>query len=314
MTLRAIFFGTPQFAATILGYLLEKNIEIVAVVTKPDRPQKRSKAPIAPPVKEVALIHKILVYQPAKASAPEFVEQLKKHDADLFLVAAYSEIFKDNLLAAPKIACINVHASILPKYRGAAPIHYAIWQGEVESGVTIMKMAPKLDAGRMYKIARTPITDEMTSGELTKILADLGAHALWDVIEQIEAGKATPVVQNESQVSVAPKLKMVDGQVQWDQPANLVYNHVRAMTPKPGAWCWVMVKGKKKKLLIKQARVVACQKQTPGTLLAGDSKTLLVACADGALQLLCIQLESKKEMAVAQFLNGIAKTDINFLF
>src|SRR6185503_7071500 len=180
MVYRAIFFGTPLFAATVLEYLATKPIDIVAVVTNPDKPVKRSKQPLPSPVKMKAEELQIPVYQPERASSDKFVEVLRGLQADLFLVVAYSEIFKENFLAVPPLGCINVHASLLPKYRGAAPIQRAIWEGELESGVSIMKIAQKMDTGGVYKKVAVPISEVMTAGELSERLAERGGEALWE--------------------------------------------------------------------------------------------------------------------------------------
>ncbi len=210
--LRIVYFGTPQFSATVLDFLLKQKVQIVACVTKPDKPQKRSKAPVPSPVKVVAESHHIPLLQPLKASDPEFAEkELRPLNADLFIVVAYSEILKENLLAMPRLGCINVHASLLPKYRGAAPIQRCIMAGDKESGVTIMAMQIKLDAGGMLKVAKTKIDDEMTAGELSTILSHIGSEALWEVIQKVENGQILPEPQDSSKVTQAPKLTSDEG-------------------------------------------------------------------------------------------------------
>ena len=312
MNYRVVFFGTPQFAATVLDFIASKSYEIVAVVTNPDKPVKRSQKPVPSPVKLKAQELNIPVYQPEKASSEEFVAFLKTLKADLFLVVAYSEIFKENFLEVPLKGCINVHASILPKYRGAAPIQKAIWEGESESGVSIMKIAKKMDAGGVYKIAKTPIHENMTSGELSKELARIGAVALHEVLEEFKRGEERLLPQDESQATFAHKLHSKDGFIDFQKSAIATHNQIRGCTPKPGAWCLVEIKGVKKRLLIKSAQKVDKVKGAPGEVLESDESSLLVACSEGAIQLLRVQPESKKEMAISDFLRGVGKSNLKF--
>jgi len=310
--MRVVFFGTPKFAQTLLDYLLEKGVEIVAVISRPDKPRGRSKKLISSPVKELALSKSLPVYQPTKASDPEFADFLRSLNADLFVVAAYAEILRQNILDIPKFGCINVHASILPKFRGAAPIQRAIMEGESVSGVTIMKMALKMDAGDILAIAKTPITPEMTAGELTDILADLGKVALLDVIKDLEEGRMEGKQQDPTQATFAGKLTLEDGLINWARACEVVHNHVRGVTPKPGAWCWITVKGEKKRLLIKKACPVEDVRGKPGEIVSENSNELVVACASGGIRLLEVQLEGKKRMAIKAFLQGNSLQDLCF--
>lgn len=306
--MRIVFFGTPQFAKTILEYLLEQGGDIVAVVTRPDRPKGRSNKPIPSPVKEFALEKKLPVYQPPKASAPEFATFLKGLDADFFVVAAYAEILKENVLEIPKFGCINVHGSILPKYRGAAPIQRAIMAGEEETGVTIMKMALEMDAGDILAIQKTPIPENMTAGELTEKLAEIGKAALWGSLCEVQKGEAKPTKQNPEEASYAKKLRSEDGEIKWAKPCHEVYNHIRGVTPKPGAWCWVEMKGEKKRLLIKKALLQPSHSGEPGEILS--KKEFIVGCASGAVQLLEVQLEGKKTVEGNAFLRGASNVNL----
>lgn len=312
MVYRVVFFGTPHFAATVLDYLSTKSLNIVAVVTNPDKPVKRSKEPVFSPVKRKAEELGIPVYQPEKASAEPFVAFLKELKADLFLVVAYSEIFKENFLAVPPLGSINVHASLLPKYRGASPIQTAIWKGEEESGVSIMKIAKKMDAGGIYKKVATPISEDMTAGELSAKLAEIGAKALWEVIVEMEKGSVRLLEQEEVGVTFAHKLHSEDGLVDFTKSATETYNQIRACTPKPGAWCWVESKGVKRRLLIKSARKNISVKAPSGEILPSEENVLLVACSEGAIEFLRVQPESKKEMSIADFLRGSGKSNIKF--
>ncbi|MCH9625737.1 MAG: Methionyl-tRNA formyltransferase [Chlamydiales bacterium] len=310
--MRIVFFGTPKFAQTILDYLLEKGVEIVAVISRPDKPRGRSKKLISSPVKELALSKSLPIYQPTKASDPDFADFLRSLNADLFVVAAYAEILRQNILDIPKLGCINVHASILPKFRGAAPIQRAIMEGESVSGVTIMKMALKMDAGDILAIAKTSITPEMTAGELTEILADLGKVALMDVIKDLEEGRMEGTQQDPTQVTFAGKLTLEDGLINWARACEVVHNHVRGVTPKPGAWCWITVKGEKKRLLIKRACSAENVRGKPGEIVSENSNELVVACASGGIRLLEVQLEGKKRMAIKAFLQGNSLQDLCF--
>lgn len=314
MSLKIVFFGTPKLAATILDYLISHHANIVAVVTKPDKPIKRSNKPVPSPVKDLILQKNlsIPILQPEKASAPEFVNLLKNFHADLFIVAAYSEIFKNNLLELPKYGCINVHPSLLPKYRGAAPIPRAIMNGDKETGVAIMKMAAKLDAGAILKSVKTPIDEEINTQELSERLANLGAEALWEVIQAFEKGEVYAIEQNDQQSSYAAKLTPEDGYINWDNAAAKIHCQIRGVTPKPGAWCWITHKGIKKRFLIKKACLVKVQRAFPGSILDSSPNTLLVACRSDALSLLEVQMEGKKTMSIDEFLRGIAKKDLLF--
>ncbi len=300
--MRVVFFGTPQLAATILNYLVKQSVEVVAVISRPDKPKGRSGTPQPTAVKLAAAAHALSVYQPRKTSDPEFVELLKSLNADLFIVAAYAEILRENVLEIPKLGCINVHGSILPKYRGAAPVQRALMDGEKETGVSIMKMALEMDAGDVYSIVKIPIPEEMNAGELFDEMALVGAKALWNVMQKIEKGEAKATPQDPSQVTFAKKVKPEDGEIDWSQPAQKIHNQIRGLTPNPGAWCWVEVRGAKKRLRINRARPV----------LEHEPSKLIVGCSEGALELLEVQLEGKKALPADVFLRGIQPQNIKF--
>jgi methionyl-tRNA formyltransferase len=306
---RIIYFGTPRFAATVLEMILESGAHVVAVVTKPDKPLGRSSELKPPPVKVVAEKHQIPVLQPRKASTPEFAEILKEFRPDLFLVVAYAEIFKEILLELPPLGCVNVHASLLPKYRGAAPIHRSVMAGDKETGVTIMSMEKELDAGEILSVAKTAIGPDMTTGELFEVLAHLGGQELVKVLPEIENRTIKRVKQDPALVTHAPKVTPETGEVDWSKPAQVLHDHIRGQTPKPGAWCWAIVKGAKKRFHIKKTKVEPFQ-GSPGEILS--QKGFIVACGEGALNLLEVQLEGKKAMPADQFLRGIAKNEIQF--
>lgn len=306
--MKVIFFGTPIFAAEVLKHLIEHNIEVVAIVSKPDKPKGRSREPVPTPVKVIAesICSNVPIFQPHIISTPEFAEILKQFQADLFVVVAYGEIIKQFLLDIPHLGCINLHTSLLPKYRGAAPVQRCIIAGEVESGVTIMHMVRKMDAGDMIKTVQVPIGPETTFGELEQTLCDLGKAALLDVINHSKNGLAKGIPQDDSQISLAPKIELEDCEVKWDQPAQKIHNLVRGVNPYPGAWCWIKIRGEPKRLKINRTHVVPYPSATPGKILnSGHNTNLLIATSDHAIELLEIQLEGKKMMSSAEFIRGI---------
>lgn len=309
---KLVFFGTPQFAATVLDYLLAQGADVAAVVTKPDKPKGRSKTPVPPPVKTLALEHGLPVHQPKKASDPEFADQiLAPLEADLFIVVAYSEILKENLLKMPRLGCVNVHASLLPKYRGAAPIQRAVMNGDPETGVTIMSMEPELDAGEILAVEKLPISQTMTSGDVMEALSHKGAHALWEVIQKFASGNVERTPQDPTQVTYAKKLTSEDGKIDWTQPAQVVHNQIRGVTPKPGAWCQIADRGRPKRLRIQKTLPEPGLSGEPGALL--DVPGCVVACGEGALRLLEVQPEGKRPMEAEAFLRGVDRASLSFM-
>jgi methionyl-tRNA formyltransferase len=315
--MRVIFFGTPSFAAHVLEYLFQHQVNILAVISKPDRPKGRSASPMPTPVKTTALTHdpQIPIYQPELVSAPDFAGVLEPYEADLFVVVAYGEIIKQHLLNMPHRACINLHASLLPKYRGAAPIQRCLLAGETETGVTIMHMVKKMDAGDVLDQVVVPIGPEMTFGELEQMLCTVGQEALLNVIHRFEQGEPIGIPQDHSQATFAPKIELEDCQIDWKRSAQELHNLVRGVNPHPGAWCDVDIKGTKKRLKIHRTQVVSCEKPTPGICLnLHDTKgNLLIGTGDQALELIEIQLEGKKIMSSEELCRGIPRTHIHFL-
>jgi methionyl-tRNA formyltransferase len=303
---KVVFFGTSPFAARIFSFLIEKGLDIVAVVTRPDKPKGRSQELLPPPVKERALQLKptLPIYQPVKASTPEFASVLKQHDPDLFVVVAYGEIIKTMLLELPKSGCINIHASLLPKYRGAAPIQRVLMAGEKETGVCIMDMVLEMDAGDIYQAVKMDIPETMTFGELDLQLSELAGPALLDVIRGIEKGLAKKTPQNHAKATLAPKLKAEEEKITWSLPAHQIHNLIRALSPTPGAWCWVDLGSQQKRLKIKRSEVVSGQ-GNPGESLIFNKHEWVVACGKGALRFLEVQLEGKKTMPIEEFLRGL---------
>lgn len=310
--MRIVYFGTPQFAANVLHYLIDNGINIAAVITKPDRPRGRSGEHVPTPVKLVAQAQNppIPIHQPELVSAPDFADTLRAYNADLFVVVAYGEIIKQHILDMPPKGCINVHASLLPKYRGAAPIQRSIIAGETETGVTIMYMVKKMDAGDMIKIAKVPIGPNTTYGELEKTLCDVGSQALLEVIRQLELGNVSRVEQNHSQATLAPKIELEDCEIKWNLPARAIHNLVRGVNPHPGAWCYVKIRDQQKRLKILSTRSLEDRSGPPGTILSTDKDELVIACGEGALRIIELQPEGKKVMPAKEFMRGLSKESL----
>lgn len=311
--MRVVFFGTPPFAAQILARLLEEKVDIVGVVTKPDKPVGRSNKPVPCAVKVLAqekLPH-VPLYQPEKVSTPESIDQIKLLKPDLFVVVAYGEILKKALLDVPKLGSYNIHASLLPKYRGAAPIQRCIMDGVKESGVSIITLALKMDAGDIVGTAKMEVPLQMNAGELEEGLCKLGGEAILEVLHKIEKGTLVKEKQDESQVTFAHKLELEDAEIHWDASALDVHNRIRAFNPRPGAWCTITFKGEKKRLKLHRTEPVEAVHQQPGTCHIGKGE-LLVHCQIGALRLLELQLEGRKSLPVREFLQGVAPGDLVF--
>lgn len=252
-----------------------------------------------------SLIPHIPIFEPEKASSPEFVEQLKALQPDLFVVVAYGEILKKNLLDLPRKGALNVHASLLPKYRGAAPIQRALMDGVKETGITIIDVALQMDAGDIFKMVKLPVSDEMTFGELEKALCEISCGALLEVIEEIEEGCAKRIVQEHTEATFAPKIKPEEEKINWNLPAEKIHNQIRAFSPMPGAFCMVQVGGEEKRLKIKLAKVVPNEKGSAKETLFFGEKGWIVACGENALMLLEVQLEGKKSMPIKDFSLGM---------
>lgn len=306
-----VYFGTPTFAAEVLQYLIDHGVKVKAVITKPDRPKGRSGEPVPTPVKIVAQTQNppIPVHQPPLISAPECADMLKSYQADLFVVVAYGEIIKQHILDIPPKGCINVHASLLPKYRGAAPIQRSIINGESETGVTIMYMVKKMDAGDIIKMVKVPIGTHTTYAELEKNLCKVGSQALLEVIHQFEQGNVQRMEQDHSQATLAPKIELEDCEINWNLPAKDIHNLVRGVNPHPGAWCYVKIHDQKKRLKIYTTRVLEDHFGVPGAIQPAEKNALVISCGQGALQILDVQLEGKKAMSAEEFLRGFSKLD-----
>jgi methionyl-tRNA formyltransferase len=303
-----IFMGTPEFAVPSLKKLIEAGHRVLAVFTQPDKPVGRKQVITPPPVKVFAASHNIPVHQPTKIKTPEAraeFEPLLK-EADAVIVAAYGRILPQWMLDAPRLGCINVHSSLLPKYRGAAPINWAIACGETETGVTIMQMDAGLDTGPMLLQGRTAIGADETAPELTARLAELGAELLIEALGRLERGELKPVSQDDSQASHAPMLSREDGQVKWSLTAREIYDRLRAFTPFPG--CHTFLNGQRLELTKVAPEPLgenAPRRDEPGTISQVAKDSFIVVCGGGtALRVREVQPAGKRAMSVRDFLNG----------
>lgn len=301
--MRIVFFGTPHFAASILQYLLDANIEVVAVVTQPDRPKGRSLRETPSPVKSLLIDRGVgqPILQPEKGSDPLFLEELKKLQADLYVVVAFGQILPQSLLDIPSKGCINIHASLLPKYRGAAPIQRSLLNGDPETGVAIQKMVKQLDAGDVIATAKLEILPNMTFGELEKELCELSKSLLLLVLQYYEKGIPAAEPQDHSLATYASKVSVEEAEIKWEKSAETIHNQIRAFSPKPGAWCWALGVGGERKR-VKILRTTLCQQSgEPGKILSPDG---VVACGSNSLKIIEIQPEGKKAMPASEWLRG----------
>lgn len=301
--MRIVFMGTPDFAVGSLQALCESGKhEILAVVTQPDRPKGRGNKLLQTPVKEYALEQGLTVYQPQKVKTPEFVELLHELQPELIVVAAFGQFLSKEILELPKYGCINVHASLLPKYRGAAPIQYAIIKGEKESGVTIMQMDIGMDTGAMLDKVVVPIAENTTMGELHDALREQGAALLLEVIDKIAAGTAVAEPQDNEQTTYATLLDRSMEHIDWSKSAQEVHNLIRGFNPVPSTFT-KLPNGKSlkiwgSKMTEKNSAAAA------GTVIETGKHSFFVACGEGVLEITEVQPESKKRMPAQVFLNG----------
>jgi methionyl-tRNA formyltransferase len=288
-----------------LAALLESPaVDVAAIVTQPDRPKGRELKLQPPPVKVLAARQRLPVLQPERARSESFVEALKQLRPDLIVVAAYGQILPRPILELPRFGCLNVHTSLLPKYRGAAPIQWAILNDETETGVTIMKMDEGLDTGDILTQQTTPITASDDAQTLHGRLAALGAALLVKTIPDYVAGKITPRTQPADAASYARKITKEDGHLDWNLPARALWNRVRGLVPWPGAYTVLDAQLKKQLLKIWQAEVIESRGGAPGHVLSADKNGVVVACGEGALRILSLQLEGGKRLPAREFLAG----------
>ena len=307
MPLRLVMMGTGEFALPTFRALYDAPHEVVGLFTQPDR-SGRGHHQHPHPMKELALERGTPVFQPEKVHAPEALSSLRDLRPDVCVVAAYGQILSAELIGIPRLGAINLHASLLPKYRGAAPIQYAVWNGERETGVTIFRIEPKLDAGPVLGVVSTPIGPKETAGELEARLAELAVPLTLRVLGQIESGKVDERTQDVSQVTRAPRLKKTDGLIDWARSAAEVDWHVRAMQPWPNPYTYLHQSGKPplRLLVLDVEPADGAASVPPGTVVQADSGRLRVQAVNGAVDLLRLRPEGKRDMTAAEFLNGHA--------
>ncbi|WP_165249027.1 methionyl-tRNA formyltransferase [Paludisphaera soli] len=302
-----VMLGTGDFALPSFEGLADAGFRILTLVTQPDRPQGRRQELIPSLIKQAAERRGVLVYQPERVNDAEAVEHIRGLAPDFLITAAYGQILSAELLGVPRVGALNLHGSVLPAYRGAAPVARAIQNGEVESGVTIIQMTPRVDAGGMIAVARTPIDPDETAGELEARLANLGVALLIDAIRAVASGKAEILPQDAALVTRAPKLRKEDGVIDWTLTARQVHNLVRAMQPWPiASTTWTALPWTPKgpvRLIIHQT-ALADGSGEPGTVLAASKDGLVVAAGEGAVRLVVLQAPGKKPLTAAEFLRG----------
>jgi len=299
--MRLVFLGTPQFAVPTLEALIAAGHTISAVFTQPDRPKGRGRGVAESPVKQTAAAHGLSVFQPERIRRPENVDLLREIDPEAMVVVGYGQIIPQSIIDIPRLGNLNVHASLLPKYRGAAPIQWALANGETVTGVTIMRIDAGLDTGDMLLQESTPIGAEENAPELGARLAVSGASLLVRALADVEAGRSVAVKQNDIEASLAPILRKEDGLIDWTLSASQIYNRLRGFTPWPGVYTFF----RGQPLQISSAHVAGSIPSPPAATLHPVQKRLFVGCGqDSALELVEVQLPGKKRMPADAFLNG----------
>ena len=305
--MRIIFMGTPEFAVPVLESLINSRHEVVAVVTQPDRPKGRGKNMQFSPVKECALAHNIPVMQPVNVSVPEVIDELRAYEPELIVVVAFGQFVTKKIREMPKYGCINVHASLLPKYRGAGPIQWAVINGEKESGVTTMYMCREIDKGDMLLKDMVTLDPKETGDSLHDKLSMMGGPLLLKTIDQLENGSAVRIPQCEEESTYAPKLEKTMGNIDWTMDADRIERLVRGLNSWPGTF--TKIHGKTVKIwdcdVVRQETLTENQAAaTPGTVIVSEKDQLIVKAGNGALSLRMLQPEGKKNMTVDAYLRG----------
>jgi methionyl-tRNA formyltransferase len=302
MALRVAFFGTPGFAVPSLERLLASSHTIAGVVTQPDRPRGRGQRVTPSPIKALAASAGLPVLQPARLSPEAFEAEFRALDADLGVVAAYGKILPDWLLGAPRLGLINVHASLLPRYRGASPIHHAVMAGDPVTGATIMRIVKELDSGPILAQAEVPIGPDDTAVDIERLVAGRGAELLLEIVDRLAAGAVPETAQDDALATYAPKLTKADGVIDWSRSADQIHNQIRGLTPWPHAYAFL----DDVRYILHGSHVGALPPEgaPPGTIVAASGhEGLLVACGDGSvLDVLTLQLEGKRVMSAREFL------------
>lgn len=297
--MRIIFMGTPEFAVPSLRALIDSQDDVIALVSQPDRPRGRGRKLAPTATKLLAQEYNVPVIQPREIRTEEFLKELTELHPDLICVTAYGKILPPAILSLPPFGCINVHASLLPKYRGAAPVNWAIVRGEKVTGVTTMRMDEGMDTGETLLKREIPITDEDTGEMLAAKLSLLGAELLTETIERLKEDTLEPLVQDESQASYAPMLKKEDGLIDWEKPSFEIRNMIRGMLPWPGAFTYLG--GKRLKINRGES---AFGEGSPGEVVSAKKGALEVACGKGSLLILELQIEGGKRLGAHSFLSG----------
>jgi len=312
--MRIVFAGSGTFGLPTLRALVEGGQEIVLVVTQPDRPSGRGRTVHAGQVKRFASEQGIRLLQPEDINARGAVRSIRAVEPDLLLVIAFGQKIGPSLIGAPRYGAVNLHASLLPKYRGAAPINWAVIRGEAETGLTVIEITDRMDAGDILGQRATPIGPDETAGELHDRLALLGARLVTEVVRELALDEVGRRHQNEAQVKIAPRLKKTDGLVDWNQPAQVVHNRVRGTTPWPGAYTWWRRKAGRESLRLVLAKTKVIEGAAsagccaggagPGVVLAAGREGVDVAAARGAVRILSLTPAGKRTMSAADFVNG----------
>lgn len=298
--LRLIFFGTPAFAVPTLERLAASPHTVVAAIMQPDRPQGRGHHIVEGPVKQVARAHGIPTLQPERIKEPAFLEEIAALEADLGIVAAYGKLLPEALLRIPPMGLINVHASLLPRYRGAAPVHRAVMAGETETGITIMRVVLALDAGPMLATARRPIGPDETSEAVERDLATVGASLLLETVDRLAQEAVEEVPQDESRSTYAPRLTRGDSPIAWTRSARVIHDQVRGLHP----WPLASTSLHGRRLIVRRTSLSGAASGVPGSIVEATGDRLIVATGEGALQIHELQLEGKRAMQARDFLAG----------
>ncbi len=303
MGLRVVFFGTPEFAATVLGGLFDSPHEVAGAVAAPDRPAGRGRKVRPGPVSALAREHDVPLFQPEALRELAVQERLREFGADVFAVASYGLILPESLLDIPRFGAINAHGSVLPKLRGAAPVERAILAGLEETGVSIQRMVRRVDAGALYAVRKTSIDPSENAGSLRARLARIATELLLEVLSDIESGKAEPVPQDESEATLAPNCRR-ERAINWHEPASLTCRRVRAFAPKMGAFALLPEELGDKRLKILAVEPANAEGAPGEVLAASDGEGLVVVAGEGAVQLITVQPEGGRPMDAAAFMNG----------
>lgn len=300
-SLRVLFMGTPQFAVPTLQALLSSRHQVCGVVTQPDRARGRGQRVSVSPVKALALEQGIPVLQPDRLREPHVEQTLRSWNPDLGVVAAYGKLVPEALLRIPRYGMINVHASLLPRFRGAAPIHRAVMAGDRETGVTIMRVVKELDAGAMFESCTRPIGPDDTSDAVERDLADMGARLLVDVVDRISDGTATETPQDASLATYAPRLSKEEGLIDWSAPAEAIHNRVRGLYPWPHAYTFL---DGRRLILLRTRTGPDAPAEAPGTVIAASPDGIRVVTGEGTLIVETLQPEGRRAMSAGEFLAG----------